>query len=109
MWFGQNEDKNNVADEGMCYNAVQDMLDLFAMGGKFGLHNVVSFEHSHDARRIKGFNADNFIHKIAFSMSRDESVEWGFRSAAAELTEGLTAYYTDGINQNIFKPFITIK
>lgn len=105
----QNEDKNNVADEGMCYNAVQDMLDLFAMGGKFGLHNVVSFEHSHDARRIKGFNADNFIHKIAFSMSRDESVEWGFRSAAAELTEGLTAYYTDGINQNIFKPFITIK
>ena len=96
------------ADE-LCYNATQDVYDLFAMGGKFGLFHVVSLEYSNDARRIKGLNTDNFIHKIAFCMSRDESVQWGFRSAAAELTEGLTALYTDGIMQSVFRPYITIQ
>ena len=93
----------------LCYNATQDVYDLFAMGGKFGLFHVVSLEYSNDARRTKGLNTDNFIHKIAFCMSRDESVQWGFRSAAAELTEGLTALYTDGITQSVFRPYITIQ
>ena len=84
------------------------MYDLFAMGGKLGLFNVVSLEYSHDVRRIKGFNTDNFVHKIAFCMSREESVEWGYRAVASELIEGLTAMYTNGIVQNIFRPYINI-
>lgn len=92
-------------DEDFCYNAVDDMFRLFELGGKFGLFNVVSFEYSNDMKRLKGFNREHFIHSIAFSMSRDESVEFGFRTAAAELNEGLTALYTDGIKTNTFKPY----
>ncbi len=100
------DNSESNTNEDMCYNATQDVLELFAMGGKYGLFHVVSLEHSSDTRKIKGFNTEQFIHKIAFCMSKDASVEWGFRSAAAELTEGLTALYTNGINQNIFKPYI---
>ncbi len=100
------ENSEDDANEDMCYNATQDVFELFGMGGKYGLFNVVSLEHSSDVRKIRGFNAEQFIHKIAFCMSKEASVEWGFRSAAAELTEGLTAFYTNGINQNIFKPYI---
>ena len=89
-----------------CYNATQDMLEIFSLGGKCGLFNVVSLENVADSRKIKGLDLANFIHKIAFCMPRDESVEWGFRNAAAELVEGLTALYTDGVNKSVFKPFI---
>lgn len=100
----QKDTKQEIGD--YCYNATQDMLELFSLGGKFGLFNVVSLENVADSRKIKGLDLANFIHKIAFCMPRDESIEWGFRNAAAELTDGLTALYTDGVNQSIFKPFI---
>ncbi len=102
------EEPEQEEKDDLCYNATQDVYDLLAMGGKYGLFHAVSLEYSHDARRIKGFNISNFIHKIAFSMSRDESVEWGFRTAAAELVEGLTALYSDGINQVVFRPYTNL-
>ena len=110
MFLAEPEEQENDATEGedLTYNAIQDMYDLFALGGKFGLFNAVSLEFSNDARHMRGLNTDNFVHKIAFCMSRDESVEWGLRSAAAELTEGLTALYTDGITQSVFRPYINI-
>jgi len=110
MFLAEPEEQvNDVEDDDeLTYNANQDMFDLFALGGKFGLFNVVSLEFSNDARHMRGLNTDNFLHKIAFCMSRDESVEWGLRTTAAELTEGLTALYTDGITQNIFRPYINI-
>lgn len=100
------EDSECNSNENMCYNATQDALELFAMGGKYGLFNVVLLENSNDTRKIKGFNTEHFIHKIAFCMSKEASVEWGFLSAAAGLTEGLTALYTNGIHQKVFKPYI---
>lgn len=87
-----------------CYNATQDMLNLFAMGGKYDLFSVVLMEHFGESQRIKGFKTDNFLHKIAFCMSRDESIDWGLKTAS-ELNERLTALYTDGIKQYIFKPY----
>lgn len=102
----QVEETADDNDDELIYNAVQDMYDLFAMGAKFGLFNVVCMEFANDMRRVKGFNTDNFIHKIAFRMSHDESVEWGYRTTASELIEGLTALYTSGIEQCIFRPFL---
>lgn len=75
------------------------------MGGKYGLFHLAALENAYDARRLHGFLAERFVHRIALCMPREESVEWGFRSAAAELTEGLTALYTDGITQATFKPY----
>ena len=106
-FLSQSEDREaqNAQENECCYNATKDMLDMFAFGGKFGLFNVVSLDFSNDIKRIKGFNTDNFMHKIAFSMSRDESAAWGYRMAACQLEEGLTALYTDGVNQKTFRPY----
>lgn len=90
---------------GGVYDARADVLDLIAMGGKYGLFHLAALENAYDARRLHGFSAERFVHRIALCMPREESVEWGFRSAAAELTEGLTALYTDGITQATFKPY----
>lgn len=89
-----------------CYNATNDMLEIFSLGGKYGLFNIVSLEYVSDLKNVKGIDMSKFIHKIAFCMTRDESFEWGLRGAASELVEGLTALYTNGIKNSVFKPFI---
>lgn len=93
-----------------CYNAIKDVYELFALGGRYGLFHVIPLEYTGDVRRMKNFDLSSFGHKIAFQMSRDDSVEWGLRSAATELKEGLTALYVDNKGgQTTFKPYMVLE
>ncbi len=89
------------------YNAIKDILDLFKLGSRYGLYHVVPLEFSGDVRYCKGLQLDQFLHKIALCMARDESAEWGLRAMASELSPDLTALYTDGIVKKTFRPYKT--
>ncbi len=88
------------------YNACSDVDTLIRMGGKFNLFTVMAFSSYGEIRRIKGFELNLFIHKIATSMPREESFDWGLKSFASELDSDSTAVYYDGEKARKFKPYI---
>ena len=88
------------------YNANADILDLFAKGGKYGVFNIVPIEFFQSIQRIRGFETRHFLHKIAMSMPREESRDWGLRDRAEELQAGITALYSNGISTQTFRPYI---
>ena len=98
-------------DEDNCYNASDDILNLFSSGSRFGLFNVVLIENPSDEQQIKGVNSrwddEQFKHKIGFCMSRTNANYWRITEASM-LEENMTAIYSDGIKQNVFKPYFTV-
>lgn len=88
------------------YNACDDVNTLIQMGGKFNLFTTMVFASHSDIRRIKGFDLNTFIHKIATSMPKEESYEWGLKAFAADLEAKTTAVYYDGEKARKFRPYI---
>ena len=88
------------------YNACDDVNTLIQMGGKFNLFTVMVFASHSDIRRLKGFDLNTFIHKIATSMPKEESYEWGLKAFAADLEAKITAVYYDGEKARKFRPYI---
>ena len=88
------------------YNACDDVNTLIQMGGKFNLFTTIVFASHSDIRRIKGFDLNTFIHKIATSMPKEESYEWGMKAFAADLEAKITAVYYDGEKARKFRPYI---
>ena len=95
-----------VNKEDYSYNACDDVNTLIQMGGKFNLFNTMVFASHSDIRRIKGFDLNTFIHKIATSMPKEESYEWGLKAFAADLEAQKTAVYYDGEKARKFRPYI---
>ena len=88
------------------YNACDDVNTLIQMGGKFNLFTTMVFASHSDIRRIKGLDLNTFIHKIATSMPKEESYEWGLKAFAADLEAKTTAVYYDGEKARKFRPYI---
>jgi hypothetical protein len=99
-----------VDSEDLLYNAADDMLTLFAAGSRFGLFNVAMVENPSDESKIKGttrrWDAEQFKHRIGFSMPRANANYWSITEASV-LEENLTALYSDGIKKTVFKPYFT--
>ena len=85
-----------VSKDDYSYNACDDVNTIIQMGGKFNLFSTMVFASHSDIRRIKGFYLNTFIHKIATSMPKEESYEWGLKAFAADLEAKTTAVYYDG-------------
>ena len=88
------------------YNACDDVNTLIQMGGKFNLFTTMVFASHSDIIRIKGFDLNTFIHKIATSMPKEESYEWGLKAFAADLEANTTAVYYNGEKARKFRPYI---
>ena len=103
----QVEEPVEIVDKDDCsYNACDDVNTLIQMGGKFNLFTTMVFASHSDIRRIKGFDLNTFIHKIATSMPKEESYEWGLKAFAADLEAKTTAVYYDGEKARKFRPYI---
>ncbi len=87
------------------YNAIEDMISIFAKGGKFGIHSFVALPNASEIRNMKPMDKDSFIHKILLSVPKDDYYELGIRNNNIELEEGQSALYTDGLLNKKFKPF----
>ena len=88
------------------YNACDDVNTLIQIGGKFNLFTIMVFVSHSDIRRMKGFDLNTFIHKMATSMPKEESYEWGLKAFAADLEAKTTAIYYDGEKARKFRPYI---
>ena len=98
-------DNTNKQANDYSYNACEDTLKLYSNGGKFNIYNFVSMDSSTEFRKIKGLNADNFIHKIILNIPRDELFDLSIRNPNIELEEGTSAFYTDGTKFQKFRPY----
>lgn len=100
-----------VDSDDLLYNAADDMLSLFAASSRLGLFNVALLENPSDESKIRGvtkrWDAEQFKHKIGFSMPRANANYWGITEASL-LEENLTALYTDGIKSTVYKPYFTV-
>ncbi len=100
-----------VDSEDSLYNAADDILTLFAAGSRFGLFHVVMLENPSDESKIKGvtkrWDMEQFKHKIGFCMPRANANNWNITEASM-LEENMTALYSDGIKETVFKPYFTV-
>ena len=100
--FGDNEnrmppvsppDSNLSSPE---YDARDDINQLFAKGSRFNLYSLVTFSSISMIRRLRFINLENFEHKIALDMTRDESTTFLGRGTHASGLDNLSAIYDDG-------------
>lgn len=95
---------NNDEIQGNVYNATADIMDLFALGGKYSIFNVVFMENYSDKNRIRDFNLDYFIHKISFKLSMDDASSFGMGRKAYDMNDDMLLY-SDGKRTCTFRPF----
>ena len=94
------------AEAGCIYNAIADINMLLSMGGRYSLYSIVPLENASDIKRLKDFKLDNFIHKIGYAMSSEDSWDFGFGKKANAITDDDMALYTNGVKTHIFRPFL---
>lgn len=95
------------------YNANNDISELMKEGAKKSIHNLVFFTSVASIKRarcISRIYGEEFRHKIAFRMSKDDAVEYLGRSSlvltpGGELLDEETAVYYDGLADRRFSPF----
>lgn len=101
------EETSKKEDEDGCvYNAVPDINSLLSLGGRYSLYSIVPLESSSDIKRLKDFKIDNFVHRIGYAMSSEDSWEFGFGKRASSIPDDDMALYTNGIKNNMFRPFL---
>ena len=88
------------------YNATADIMDIFALGGKYSVFNVVFIENVSDKKRIKDFNLDYFTHKISYKLSIDDALAFDMDKKAYDINNDMLLYY-DGKRTCTFRPFST--
>lgn len=93
-------------EEGCIYNAIDDINTLLSNGGRYSLYSIVPLDNASDIKRLKGFQLDNFIHKIGYKMSGTDSYDFYLGKKAADIEDDEIALYTDGIKTCTFRPFL---
>ena len=99
-------DFDDEFEEFSAYNANADILELFKLGGRYGVFNTITLEHESEIKRVKGLDLDNFIHKIGFVCSRDAAGEFRLGPKATQIPDENTVLYTNGRTSGFFRPFI---
>jgi hypothetical protein len=89
------------------YNANPDIQELFAKGSRYNLYSFVTFSSVKMIRQTKFVKPENFEHKIALSMSMDDSATYLGRGAHASGLDDISAVYDDGSGKiRTFRPYI---
>jgi hypothetical protein len=89
------------------YDARPDIQELFTKGSRYNLYSFVTFSSVKMIRQTKFVKLENFEHKIALSMSIDDSTTYLGRGAYASVLDSLSAVYDDGSGSiRTFRPYI---
>lgn len=96
--------KNNEEfqdDELEEYNAIEDIVWLIQTGPRNGIFQMIVYDNTYPIRNNRKIKPEDFRHKLAFSMGRDECGEYLGRNMlldGMENQKGVAAYY-DGKGQ----------
>jgi rRNA-processing protein FCF1 len=89
------------------YNAQADIQEIIAKGSRYGLYTLLTYSSVKLLRQTKFVKVDNFEHRIAFTMSLDDSSTYlGRGSFASGLDNISAAYYDGGSSIRIFRPYL---
>ncbi len=101
-WQAQEQEEN--AGEGMIYDAREDFGWVLKRAPDFGIHFLLDFERAGDFEEAK-LDEKAFLHKILFSMSREDSYGILGNPRAAGLKEDVCVY-SDGRETFTMKPHL---
>ena len=87
------------------YNACSDIHELFSRGAKCNLYSFVTFSSIRITQQYRAINKDNFEHKIALKMPKDDWSEY-IRVSYDSCPDEQTAVYSDGSGIKTFRPYI---
>lgn len=104
-------------EESFIYNANNDINNLVKNSAKKAIHHLVFFMSVQSIKRAKCISriySDEFKHKIAFRMGKDDAMEYLGRSNLiltpdGEYIDEETAVYYDGMTSRRFSPFVSDK
>lgn len=94
------EEEDILEDTGE-YNAMEDIIWLIQSGSRNGVFQMVVYDNIYPIRNNRKIKPEDFRHKLAFAMGRDECGEYLGRTmllAGMENQKGVVAYY-DGRGQ----------
>lgn len=83
------------------YNAIEDIVWLIQTGPRNGIFQMIVYDNTYPIRNNRKIKPEDFRHKLAFSMGRDECGEYLGRNMlldGMENQKGVAAYY-DGKGQ----------
>ena len=89
-------EKDKYEDEELVYNALEDIAVIIQDGPRYGIFNFVVYDTVYPIRNNRMIKIDNFRHKIAFPMGKDECGDYLGRSNlldGLEKQNGVVAYY----------------
>lgn len=93
----EQEDEVQEEDEDEeIYNAIEDVVNLLHSGPRNGIFNYVIYDTTYPIRNNRMIKVDDFRHKLAFSMGKDECGEFLGRTNlldGMEKQNGVAAYY----------------
>lgn len=95
------EERKESREETEEYNAVEDIVWLIQNGPRSGIFQMIVYDNTFPIRNNKRIKPEDFRHKLAFAMGRDECAEYLGRSMlldGMENQKGTAAYY-DGKGQ----------
>ena len=87
--------QKNPTDEELVYNALEDIAVIIQDGPRYGIFNFVVYDTVYPIRNNRMIKIDNFRHKIAFPMGKDECGDYLGRSNlldGLEKQNGVVAY-----------------
>lgn len=113
MEAGAETDETNLEaaeaewEEEKIYNAYDDIVELIHDGPAKGVWNLVFYDTAATLRDLRKIKTDDFRHKIAFAMSRDDALDYLGRSNLMEdiKADKETAGYYDGQQMHKFIPY----
>ncbi len=94
-------------NESDIYDARDDISKLISIGPRFGIHNLITYSSVKTLRQSKFVKPENFEHKIAFKMSRDDWSNYLERlHYNSELDDISAIYYDGGSSSHLFRPYL---
>lgn len=91
----------------LLYDARPDIQELFAKGSRYNLYSLVTFSSVKMIKQTKFIKTENFEHKIALSMSIDDSTTYLGRGIYASGLDAISAVYDDGSGSiRSFHPYV---
>lgn len=97
----EQNDEEFQEDELEEYNAIEDIVWLIQTGPRNGIFQMIVYDNTYPIRNNRKIKPEDFRHKLAFSMGRDECGEYLGRNMlldGMENQKGVAAYY-DGKGQ----------
>lgn len=106
------EKSKDQKDQNMTYNARGDFIQILSNGSRLGIHVMLNLESVKSLKRFRGtgFTLEDFKHKIALQMTKDDAYTYIDNARAVTDLDEISAIYNDGSNSyKLFRPYLLPK